>query len=208
MPFRLRYHNRCVTTYIDNSRINATDCINYNRKRYMEIYSDSQVYQFYPLITVPQQIKQYTLRPQHRRTCLTVIPIKGIEYNVGMILGMKFCEQHSPTQLFVIELTNTTEKIPQFEFDNNNYLSKSNDNNLNTISAINIKWKHPVTSKLYCLAIQKTNGMNNKLTLKFCHVVSEHHKKVRPFILERTTATRTPYLSGITVGKFPTWSDP
>lgn len=224
MPFRIRIGNRCATTSRYAPMLNLTTCVNYKQKdSYMETYIEEQLFHFYPLIRSPQKIYQYTKLPNHKKLCLTatVNPFQPLENSKDIFyLNMQSCDLTVSTDYFSSQKFSII-RINMTRIDQNEYNDKSKFN-WKPITAVYIKWTHPDSREQYCMSFLEydnnfrdtfTNRQNymksaNLLVMKKCIKKlkkSKDRRNQQYFVLERTKTTTEigPYLSGITLGKFP-----
>jgi hypothetical protein len=226
LPFRIRSRQRCVASTRSHltASLATAPCINYIRRRFLETYTEEQLFNFYPLIKLPQKISQYTRFPNEQRLCLTANPPSQIGLRrltdkeaLDMVLSVQLthCSMHddrvfpSP-QMFTIQQLDS----PRLSKLSANLASTANWKPLTLIS-ITWQWINPHTRNTltYCVTAPPGNSTTT-LSLRRCldnlgdgNNLGAQVKILQSFVLERTVVSGPPIRQGIKIGKQPSWSD-
>lgn len=216
--------------------MNMIACVNFYRppgNEIMDMYDTDQLYYFYPLLTYPQRIYQYTIYPDEARKCLTVVIPSSIEESIKLLaarndsslssymralqlnVSMLSCDLTATNMIYSIQKF-SIQIIPTYRL-NQLKVNIESKTNLKPLSSIQIKWTfhHPSIvlpqTYLYCMNYPYTNHTMNRVIVSNCRdsstALSMSSNDGKSFsdsiILERAALVGPPYRSGIVVGKFP-----
>lgn len=235
MPFRLRYRSACITSYHHVSTLNMSACINYKHNgNFMEMYDDRQAFYFYPLLSYPHKIYQYTLHPNEQKRCMTVQVPKYMTESTELLTGISLTSISDMIFNVSMESCDLTDdrgetSIQKFTFHilRNPRLNAFNQGQyytyLKPLSQLHIQWhwKHESTGIKYsfCMSFPSyaANDVSQIIQLVPCNlnklssdlIIRRGINDTTPLqsiILERTRVIGPPLRPGIVIGDFAIWN--